>query len=156
MLVGLIPIFSRLLVWLVTVNGTVNLLSATDFISFGLILHISNINEIEHITSEETSWKTVQNGVSIMFIAFYSVLFALALLNNNTPVIIKARIIDYCSVILATISFIISYSVIIVSIITFTIILTIIGFSVAIWSIFDTRNKYYQDYLNRKQETTKR
>jgi len=50
-LVGLIPILSRLLVWLVTNTGTVNILSPSDFVIFGLVLHISNINEIEHFSN---------------------------------------------------------------------------------------------------------
>ncbi len=47
-LVGLIPILSRFLVWGVTEPGIVSFITASDFIAFGLILHISNINEIEH------------------------------------------------------------------------------------------------------------
>jgi hypothetical protein len=30
-----------------------------------------------------------------------------------------------------------------------TVFLAILGIVVSIWSIMDTRNKYYQDYLNR-------
>ena len=45
-LVGLIPMLSRLLVLTVTQPGVVSLIEASDFIAFGLILHISNINEI--------------------------------------------------------------------------------------------------------------
>ena len=54
-LVGLIPILSRLLIWLVTKEGTVEMLNASDFVAFGLVLHISNINEIEHISSSHGS-----------------------------------------------------------------------------------------------------
>ena len=81
-LVGLIPILSRIFVWSVTEAGVVSLIMASDFIAFGLILHISNINEIEHLADDEKSWKTVQNGVSIAFIAFYSVLFALIMISD--------------------------------------------------------------------------
>lgn len=72
-LVGLIPILSRLIVWVVTKEGSVDLLSPSDFVAFGLVLHISNINEIEHFSGVEREWKTSQNGISIAFIAFYSV-----------------------------------------------------------------------------------
>lgn len=110
-LVGLIPILSRLLVWTVTEPGVVSLITASDFIAFGLILHISNINEIEHLSDKEKSWKTIQNGTSIAFIAFYSVLFALVMVSEGVPSFIDANVIKKCTVGLAFVSFIISFSV---------------------------------------------
>lgn len=107
-LAGLIPILSRLIVWAVTKEGSVNLLSPSDFAAFGLVLHISNINEIEHFTCVEREWKTAQNGISIAFIAFYSVLFALTLIGEN---IVDVTAITICTVILSIVSFFISYSV---------------------------------------------
>lgn len=110
-LVGMIPILSRFLVWGVTTPGTVSLLTATDFIAFGLILHISNINEIEHLDDKNKSWKTIQNGTSIAFIALYSVLFTLILLTEGVPGIVDITAIKICTIFLATISFLISFSV---------------------------------------------
>ncbi|MBB1350164.1 MULTISPECIES: hypothetical protein [unclassified Pseudoalteromonas] len=110
-LVGLIPILSRFLVWLVTEPGVVSLITASDFIAFGLVLHISNINEIEHLTSDEKSWKTTQNGTSITFIAFYSVLLALIMISEGTPSIVNSDVIKYCTIVLAFISFLISFSI---------------------------------------------
>lgn len=110
-LVGLIPILSRIFVWSVTESGVVSLIMASDFIAFGLILHISNINEIEHLADDEKSWKTVQNGVSITFIAFYSVLFALIMISEGIPSFIDIEAIKNCAVGLAVISFLISFSV---------------------------------------------
>lgn len=106
--VGLIPIVSRLIVWIVTKQGTVDLLSPSDFVAFGLILHISNINEIEHFSEIEKEWKTVQNGISIAFIAFYSVLFTLNLIGNG---IVNVSAITKCAIGLSVVSFFISYSV---------------------------------------------
>ncbi|EJK2114085.1 hypothetical protein [Vibrio navarrensis] len=110
-LVGLIPILSRIFVWSVTESGVVSFIMASDFIAFGLILHISNINEIEHLADDEKSWKTVQNGVSITFIAFYSVLFALIMISEGIPNFIDIEAIKNCAVGLAIISFLISFSV---------------------------------------------
>ncbi len=59
-LVGLLPILSRLLVWAVTKEGSINIFSPSDFVAFGLVLHISNINEIEHFTNVEKEWKTAE------------------------------------------------------------------------------------------------
>jgi CRISPR/Cas system CMR-associated protein Cmr3 (group 5 of RAMP superfamily) len=110
-LVGLIPILSRLFVWGVTESGVVSFIVASDFIAFGLILHISNINEIEHLADDEKSWKTVQNGISIAFIAFYSVLFAVIMISEGVPNFIDVDAIKDCAVGLALISFTISFSV---------------------------------------------
>lgn len=107
-LVGLLPILSRLIVWLVTKEGSVNLFSPSDFVAFGLILHISNINEIEHFSGIEREWKTAQNGISIAFIAFYSVLFALTLVGEN---VVDFNAITVCAMVLSIVSFLISYSV---------------------------------------------
>lgn len=107
-LVGLIPILSRLIVWAVTKEGSVDLLSPSDFVAFGLVLHISNINEIEHFSGVEREWKTSQNGISIVFIAFYSVLFALTLVGES---IVDVQAITICTIVLSVVSFLISYSV---------------------------------------------
>jgi len=110
-LVGVIPIFARLLVWGVTERGVVNFIAASDFIAFGLILHISNINEIEHLSDDEKSWKTIQNGVSIAFIAFYSVLLALVMVSEGIPFFIDMNVIQLCTICLSFISLLISFSV---------------------------------------------
>ena len=80
-LVGLIPILIRLFIYFVINNNSIDLLSASDFISLGLVIHISIINEIEHFEYSDTSWKTITNGMSIVFITIYSVLFALIIIN---------------------------------------------------------------------------
>jgi CRISPR/Cas system CMR-associated protein Cmr3 (group 5 of RAMP superfamily) len=110
-LVGFIPIFSRFLVWGVTEPGIVSIITASDFIAFGLILHISNINEIEHLSDDEKSWKTIQNGTSIAFIAFYSVLFAIIMVSEGVPSFIDTDVIEKCTIGLAAISLFISFSV---------------------------------------------
>ena len=107
-LVGLLPILSRLMVWVVTKEGTVNLWSPSDFVAFGLVLHISNINEIEHFSDLGKDWKTIQNGISIVFIVFYSVLFAITLIGGS---LIDIHMITICTVVLSAVSFLISYSV---------------------------------------------
>lgn len=110
-LVGLIPVFLRLLIWTVLQNRTMDFLNAADFVAFGLILHISNINEIEHFNDPEKSWKTLHNGISIAFISFYSVLFACSLLGESNPGLINVRSITYFSIGLSFISFLISFIV---------------------------------------------
>lgn len=109
-LVGMIPIISRLLITSIINKEDVNFFVATDFIALGLVLHISIINELEHLTNE-IDWKTVQNGMSITFIAAYSVLFCLGILNDEIPNMIDKSILLKSSVILVVTSFILSLSV---------------------------------------------
>ena len=109
--VGLIPVFSRIFVWFVLQNRTMDIFNASDFVAFGLILHISNINAIEHFNDLEKSWKTVQNGISIAFISFYSVLFACSLLGQSNPGLINVQAITYFSIGFNSVSFLISFSV---------------------------------------------
>lgn len=110
-LVGLIPILSRLLVWSIASNDVVQPFAATDFVAFGLVLHISNINELEHVSSQSKPWKTVQNGVSVIFIALYSVLFAVLLLAEKTPRLINASAFLVCVAALAATSLVLSLSI---------------------------------------------
>ena len=110
-LVGLIPILSRALIWFISQNRTMDFFNASDFVAFGLILHISNINEIEHFNDRENSWKTIQNGISIAFISFYSVLFACSLLGQSNPGLINVEAITNLSIVLSFVSLLISFSV---------------------------------------------
>lgn len=110
--VGLIPIVIRIFIWLLTNQSNMNPISTSDIIAFGLVLHISNINEIEHIRDEQSqSWKTVQNGISILFIAVYSVFLSVIIIAEANPQIINGELIRNYSAGLSVISFIISFSI---------------------------------------------
>jgi hypothetical protein len=110
-IVGMLPILLRLLVWLVDKTKTVEPFSAADFVMFGLVLHISNINEIEHLQKLDKTWKTVQNGLSVVFITIYSVFFALTLLSSINPELIDQIKITYYAAVLNVASLILSYTV---------------------------------------------
>ena len=110
-LVGLIPACIRILVWVISQNRDLDILNTLDFVIFGLVLHISNINEIEHFHDDEKSWKTIQNGTSIAFISFYSVLFASYLLGEANPGLINGGVIKFLSIGLGLASFALSYNV---------------------------------------------
>ena len=110
-LVGLIPVLLRMLIWLISQNKDADILNAVDFIVFGLILHISNINEIEHFDDREKSWKTTQNGMSVFLIIVYSVLFASHIFGQSNPGLVDDQAITIASVVLGIMSFIISFTV---------------------------------------------
>lgn len=108
-LVGLMPIACRLLIYFVLKQTDITALSASDFVAFGLILHVSNINEIEYYN--EGSWKTIHNGLSIVFISFYGVLFAAHLLGTTQPGLIDIDSITKVSILLSGASFSLSFSI---------------------------------------------
>lgn len=82
--VGLIPILLRILIKSVTNSAIAEYFSPIDFISLGLVLHISIINEIEHLNENgHEKWKTIFNGVSFIFITVYSGLLAVLMLNEK-------------------------------------------------------------------------
>lgn len=81
-LVGLVPLLARLLAWAATMPGTVEPITAADLIAFGLVLHISNINEVEHLPKNDPM-KSLQHGFSFTFIALYGVLLAVTLVGNT-------------------------------------------------------------------------
>ena len=107
-LVGLIPVVARLLIWLISRNPDVDIFNTADFVVFGLILHISNINEMEHIHDSHKVWKTIQNGTSTVFITLYGVLFAAYLLDQSNPGLVHTESTRYVTMGLSVISFLLS------------------------------------------------
>ena len=102
--VGLIPVIGRLAVWLISQDRDMGFLNAADFIVFGLIVHISIINEIEHLTDDQRSWKTLHNGVSTGFIALYGILFASYIWGQSTPGLIDVDILRWLAIGLSLVS----------------------------------------------------
>ena len=109
--VGLIPVLTRLLVWITTTTGTVNALSAPDFIAFGLVMHVSVINELEHCPPKERDWRTIQNGASLLFIALYVALYAVTLIGERSVNLIDATVMLRSSIAFAFVSSLLSLSV---------------------------------------------
>lgn len=110
-LVGLIPVILRLLVWTISQTRNMDMLNAADFVVFGLILHISIINQIEHFGDNESSWKTILNGTSIVFITGYGLLFAAYLLGQSNPGLIDQEITKYVAICISVVSFGLGFSV---------------------------------------------
>ena len=111
-LVGLIPFFARTFVYLFLKEKSIEfLLQETDFVVFGLILHITNINELEHFESNDKTWKTIQNGTSIIFIAIYGLIFGTSCISAVNPEMFEKDVMIFSSMILSIASFLISYSI---------------------------------------------
>ena len=110
-LVGLIPFIARLFIYLTLKEKNIEfLLNESDFIIFGLVLHITTINELEHFESDNKSWKTVQNGLSLIFIIVYAIIFGLSCIDSVNPGIFEKSAMVWSSILLSFISLSISYS----------------------------------------------
>src|SRR5471030_49649 len=110
--VGIIPVLTRLLAWTIARKGAVAPLAAADFICFGLVLHLSIINELEHFPSPELAWKSAQNGISLMAIPLYGALYASAILGEKSMGLIDAAMLLRASVVFAFLSAALSIGVI--------------------------------------------
>lgn len=111
-LVGLIPLLARVFVYLFLQETNIEFLfHETDLVIFGLILHITNINELEHLESENKAWKTVQNGISIFFIVMYAVIFSSSCISSVNPGMFNKSMMWWSSLILSVVSFLVSYSI---------------------------------------------
>jgi hypothetical protein len=110
-LVGLIPLLTRGLVWATTKAGTVSPIAPTDLIAFGLVLHISIINELEHVSRENRAWKTCQNGASVLFIAVYGALSAVTLVADKSS-LVDVNVMLKSTLLLALVSFVLCLSVV--------------------------------------------
>lgn len=110
-LVGLIPVLTRLLAWTTTITGSVVPLAATDFVAFGLVLHISVINELEHLPARERDWKTIQNATSLIFITLYGALYAMTIVGEKSANLIDAAVLLRSSIVFASVSSLLSLAV---------------------------------------------
>ncbi|WP_353402106.1 hypothetical protein [Duganella hordei] len=110
-IVGLIPLLTRLLAWTVTAPGMVGPLMASDFITLGLVLHISIVNEVEHATLRAADLKTISNGTSLLFITSYGALYAIAIIGERNPRFVDTSLMLSISVGLAATSFLLGLKV---------------------------------------------
>ena len=111
-LVGLLPFISRSFAFLIMKERTIEFLfNEIDWVAFGLILHVSNVNELEHIEFSDKAWKTVQNGISIAFIAIYSVIFTASSIHSINNTLFDEWTMKVSSIILSCSSFAVSYSI---------------------------------------------
>lgn len=109
-LIGLIPIILRLLLYFfLSSKYAVEIINVSDIIIFGLIIHISIINELEH-HSEDKNWKTKHIGFSVFFIIIYSSLFALMLFSNEVIEVIDSKI-NFLVIIMSLVSLLIGFTV---------------------------------------------
>lgn len=104
---------TRLIIYLLSQNhlGLAFLFNETDFIFFGLILNITNINELEDKILKDKRWKTLAIGWSVIFIFFITILFVVSYINMIMKGIFNDYSIKLSSLIISISSFFFSYSI---------------------------------------------
>lgn len=112
-IIGLIPFLIRSIICLFDNTSTISYwINETDFIVFGLVLNLSNINELEDKEFKDHLWKTKNIGFSIVQIIFFSSILAIVTYSNFKSITdLNILTVKICSIILAVISFIFSYSI---------------------------------------------
>lgn len=103
-LAGLIPVLTRLLIWAATMTDSISPVAPPDIVAFGLVVHTSIINELEHARSNDKVWKTIQNGTAILFVALYCALYNLIVFGELASDLVDMRIILNMALVLATAS----------------------------------------------------
>ena len=85
--VGLIPIIIRFFIYWFSNNITSieYVFNETELITFGLILHLTNINELEDRVDLVRGWKTKNIGTSVILMVVLSVLLGIAYLADANP-----------------------------------------------------------------------
>ena len=89
--VGLIPIIIRFFIYWFSNNITSieYVFNETELITFGLILHLTNLNELEDRIDLDRSWKTKKIGTSVIFMVVLSVLLGIAYLADANPKVLE-------------------------------------------------------------------
>jgi len=104
-LLGLIPVIARLFVWSIS-NSGVDALDISDLVAFGLVLH--SANEVNRISRSDRNWKTVHNGMSVLFLVLYALLlFAVIASPSNLN---RSALLD-TTLLLSVVSFALSWNV---------------------------------------------
>lgn len=112
-IIGLIPFLIRSFICLFDKTSTFNYwLNETDFIIFGLILNLSNINELEDKVIVDKLWKTKNIGFSVILIIIFSAIFTIITYSEfKSNPDLNISTVKISSISLAAVSFIVSYSI---------------------------------------------
>lgn len=111
-IVGLIPFIVRLCIFIVSIKkDTYLLFDPMDFAILGLVVNITNINELEGRKDLDSEWKSKCIGISVICIVVYAVLFAITIIYSINSNIFDKKYILVSSVILSITSVFYSFSI---------------------------------------------
>lgn len=104
-LIGLLPIIARVTVVNIFLLKDVVLIAPIDIIVFGIVLHVSILNELNN-RQKDHEWRLIAIGVSTFFIIGYVLLLSAAICSESTKLTINIELLLNASIFLAIISFI--------------------------------------------------
>lgn len=112
-IIGLLPLFIRSFLFIVMNGLEVSyILNEVDLVTFGLVLHISNINELEDKEGIDKVWKTTSIGISVVMLVLFSALLAIGYISDiATSININRATLKGCALFLGVASFISSFSI---------------------------------------------
>ena len=71
--IGLLPVLIRTFIYLIRIDVEAGYsINVVDIVTFGLVLHISNINELEDKENVDKNWKTKNIGLSVLLLIIFS------------------------------------------------------------------------------------
>ena len=110
-LIGILPFLLRLFIYFVSAKSNIEfIMNESDFIVFGLVLNLTNLNELEN--KETSLWKTQVIGIATIQVIIYSgILVASYITELPGDAVIDSTILFYCSLFLSVCSFLFSYSI---------------------------------------------
>ncbi|EPF93272.1 hypothetical protein GCM10025882_07780 [Acinetobacter gyllenbergii] len=104
-LIGLLPIISRITTVNVFLLQDVVIISPVDVIVFGIVLHVSILNELNNL-QKDNEWRLIAIGISTLFIIGYVLLLSAAICSESKNLTLNIDLLLNASIGLATISFI--------------------------------------------------
>ena len=86
--------------WAATATGQIAPLAASDFMTLGLVIHISILNEGAHLLIREQAARALLNSICTLFITCYGVLYALIIFSEHCTELIDVPFVLKMSVVL--------------------------------------------------------
>ena len=85
------------------------LMNESDFIILGLVLNLTNLNELEN--QSKGQWKSIMIGSSAIQIAIYAGILALSYITELNDQLIEESTLFWCALVLSLGSFMLSFSI---------------------------------------------
>ncbi|PTV48890.1 hypothetical protein [Acinetobacter pittii] len=104
-LIGLLPVIARITTVNIFLLQDVIAISSVDIIVFGIVLHVSILNELNNL-QKDSEWRSVAVGTSTLFIIGYALLLSAAICSESKKLLINVDLLLNSALILALISFI--------------------------------------------------
>jgi hypothetical protein len=106
-LVGLLPTLMKIFIAISDKHGSLTYcINEGDIVLLGLVLNLSNLNELEAVKIEDQQWKGWIFGISIIFIALFSAIYMLSSYADYKGIVDYNRVnIKVAAIFLSVVSF---------------------------------------------------